>query len=353
LALTPRNPHGDIRRAPLLYDLVRNHWLRAGAVGRIGFSPAFSRDGSRAAWLAWHSWVGIGEPEIFVAQHASGAVESSGQARTVKATARLLLAPLGDRLAIFEEGKLRVVRLPGFGPLAVASLSPFEVVKATFVTADLVRLWQVDTTGLAVRELSLVSGRLTTTGHLDLPEPVRLFRLAPSGDRLIVRYRGQRGARVFDARSGAALQALPLSGDRDVSWDADFLSDGGIVTAEAAPSGAEVRIYDGGGGSPRPVHLDAGATGSVALGPQPSADQLVVTTSGAFGRRAWLVDRTGPRARPLGTDLEPALLGERDAIFDAAFRPDRRATRLFLGERGELVEIELPSSRTRPLLPAQ
>jgi hypothetical protein len=181
------------------------------------------------------------------------------------------------------------------------------VYAARFLTPTRLRVYRQSTpTQIRIDELEFGAGKPQKTGELELASFRRLSR---EGDRIL----GHDA--LFDGRSGERLMTLPAFSD------AAFLDDGRIVLVDAE---GLLRILSNGGQEERSLPLGAPAS---AIGGQPSAHELVVTTRAG----AVIADLAANSVRTVPGGMAPAL---------PYYGARGRAARLFYNAAGDLVEYD-------------
>jgi len=168
---------------------------------------------------------------------------------------------------------------------------------------------------------------------------------------MIVMREKERGAGLFDGRSGQAIADLQTRPGAFAA-DAGFLSDGRIALAETGPSGAQVRLFSGDGHELAAVPL--GRARFVRLDGEPMRGRLAVGLIAApFGASDLaVVDTEAARLVRVEKGLGPLRSWDWFAggslEHGAAGSP---GSRVFLDENGALVRLDPESGERRMILP--
>ena len=334
---------------------------KSGRSERIGWvagvEPAFSFDGTRAAWLELsniYDAVVRKDPAFsevtLVTRELSGQTEVRAEVaiRNVHAVA---WSPDGRLIAVVGEREAELRRSDTLHLVARARAPEGTMwTRALFVTPTRLRLFAGDERGADVVDLRADTQSTTTVAHLDIKGVLLDLAVSPDGDRVLAQ-EPDGGVRLWPVGGGSAvtLETLPPK-----ALCGGFLADGRIAIARGSMQGrpeatvvAGVHVYRRDGQLQHTIDLGVGTASCVVHGnrvvvavnprPNPRQDQ----------QQLWLVDGDAGTARALDSRLRILL-----PLHGVAERP--LASRLLVGDvDGSLVAFEPSTSQMQTLVPGR
>lgn len=271
VALTGRARHRAGMEADFLVDTASSRFVRPGLLGATTGALSFSADGRRAAWPEFQGRAGRSPVEVVTLRLDDPKAEPVPTSITLPSyLASILLSDDGELLAVIHDGNLSIDRISTGRMVASVKFAKNSKgnAKALFVGPGRVRVYwfepsaaEGDTTSVSILEFDGATRKLTTVGRIDrIHSTARFFlQLNPAADRLLVMEPPRRKTTLWDARSGAFLAALGVSG-RAEAREAGFLNDGRIVVAESDKGGARLRVFTPDGAEDREIRLSDGGT---------------------------------------------------------------------------------------------
>jgi len=369
---------GDLEEAHLSAAARRGPWIAiyGSSRGRPGFTPQFlldistgrsvrvnappqdfwpanrfSSDGRWAVWLELQPGASRSGPYELLRLDLRAPRSRPERTRILYEHLPSLLAVSADggRVAVVAGRRLTFEEVPSGRLLASAEL-PQELGRyedsLQFVDPGRVRIYGFDVlsnadpalrSGFEVAEVRLAGGGVVPLARLEKVEEVMVSR---DGERIVARRQSDGRFAVFEAGTGALMAELPPVGERSRAL---FLADDRIALVSGATS-KELRIFSS-AFVPERTFRFANAT-SLRLGGEPAPDRLVVATAPRGPEtarwdlcRTWILDLAAGTVRRFASGMVPAAgpLGG----------PENAASRLFLRQGTQLVEIEPESGRQR------
>ena len=316
LAVQGQAVHRGGYRPGFLFDVGSGRFVRAG-FGLTSFEGPplvrFSADGRRAAWLESSDarlLVGNDLELRTLDLRRPGASPQPTRIFLRGGASAFALSPDGRRVAAVHDHRLTVDEIDSGRLLASVNLERddyHEVRRLTFAGPDRVRLYTLDFTFapqpslsrgmfLAISELDVATGRLTTTRKEELLDGLSTWIVGPSADRVLLRQR-----HTLQLRDGATGKLIAEIGG--VGARASFLPDGRIAVLTRGTDGSDLRILDAVAGTElRQFHFPAVRT--VLVADQPGPETVRVVTRGPEGSAPWQLrildlatgeNRPGPR----------------------------------------------------------
>ncbi|MGA9750632.1 MAG: hypothetical protein WBS54_02470 [Acidobacteriota bacterium] len=261
-----------------------------------GDAPAFSEDGSRAAWVA-----GRDRREIMTA--GLGAAQPVAAKTGIEVAGldwRLALSPSGRRLAVLSDGTLSVYELAGGRLLASARVlnrseekrqeEVFWKSRMLFPDEGHVALFGVlspkasqSTSSVTLQRFNLASRKLETTGEIGGLAGSIFVTPDRTGSRLIVSQKEDHWtSSLRDGLTGALITPLGPEGH---AIRAAFLPEGGVVAWSRAKGESELWLYGEDGALKTTANL--GHIGEVVFGSEPRPGELFVGTAPAVKEWYW------------------------------------------------------------------
>lgn len=256
-----------------------------------GEEPAFSEDGSRAAWVA-----GRDRREIMTA--GLGAAQPVAAKTGIEVAGldwRLALSPSGRRLAVLSDGTLSVYELAGGRMVASARVSDWSGEKRQeeafwkscmlFPDEGHVALFAVlspeakqSPGSVTIQRFDVASRKLETTGEIGGLTGYIFVTPDQTGSRLIVSQvdGGHWTTSLRDGLTGALITTLGPDGH---AIRAAFLPEGGVVAWSRAKGESELWLYGEDGALKTTANL--GHIGEVVFGSEPRPGELFVGTAPA------------------------------------------------------------------------
>ncbi|HJQ36828.1 MAG TPA: hypothetical protein VKB93_06800 [Thermoanaerobaculia bacterium] len=217
------NARGDIYTT-FLIDVNSGRHERVPSLGWWG--AGFSDDGKAVAWLepVWRGF-GFAGAEIYTKRlDQPGAEPLATGVRTGSAFA---LSPDGSRLAVVNDSTISLHEVATQRLLASvrSDAPPANAMALFFVNNDVVRFyrWPHGHQKLEIFELDARTKSIAKTGELAPEGLIKGVRMNADGSRMVL----PRNGLVADARTGAVLAKLPVSGIS--SFHSAILSDGTIA----------------------------------------------------------------------------------------------------------------------------
>ncbi|HYX24354.1 MAG TPA: hypothetical protein VFC23_09405 [Thermoanaerobaculia bacterium] len=301
IALYGQAAHRGGSRPGFLFDVGSGRFVRAGfgipSLDRPSL-VSFAADGGRAFWLEAPAGDATSfyqrELELFSLDlRQRGASPQPTRVFVQGAPSAFAISPDGRLAAVVQHDRLTVTEI-GSGRLLVSAPVAdryHERAVLAFSGPGRVRLYHLDSywaplaahshpTKVAISELEVAGGRLTTTGKMEeTTTSNRSWILGPSADRGLLRT--QNALQLRDGATGALVATLGGQGAR-----ASFLPDGRVALLERSAAGSDLRILDAGSGVEiRRFHFPGVRT--VLVADQPTPDRVRAVTRGPAGTAPW------------------------------------------------------------------
>ena len=329
---------------------------RSERMGWVMSEPAFSADGTHAAWVELkniYDAVARKEPMFSEAILVARDLSQKTEVRTdlaIKNVQGVGWSPDGRLIAIVGEQEAELRRSDTLHLVAEAKARKGTTwTRAVFVTSTRLRLFGGDESGADVVDLRADTRSTAAVAHLAMKGVLYELRVSPDGEHVLAQ-EADGGIRLWPVDGGAAitLETLPPSG----LWGG-FLADGRIAIGIGSGHGnlqtrgrgtGRVNLYTREGQLQRVIDLDAGQVWCVVDGnrmlvavnprPNPQQDQ----------QRLWLVDADEGTARALDARLR--LIGQSRRVVERRF-----PSPLLVGDaRGSLIAVDPSTAETQMLL---
>jgi len=335
--------------ASFLYDTadersVRLPWLSA---------PAFSEDGSKAAWL-----------ERLRKTSRLRAADLNSRRPSPRTIAMLsdqayglVLDASGSRAAVLDNALVSVYDLHTGRLLVSARINAeYRLSRLLFTDPDRLRIYTVPsgkTSHLDILELDVASRRLVRTGGIGDLASWPLLATDRTAQRLVCVEMEAKRMRLFDARTGRLIRQLTDSQKFGATFG--FLFDGRIFVVSRSGTERVLEVLSPDGEPLREIPFPGGplkGTRLTSMGGEASPGQLVVSTGDEGDPTAFLIALDDGTVRQLGQHLRPVsrwswFYGPANSVLP----PGTPAARLFQDD-GSLIRVD-PATGRRELLLGQ
>jgi hypothetical protein len=341
---------GDARggEPAFLFEPFSNRYRR---IGGSWHWPAFSPDGTRAAWFE-SSWSGdrldlvtwnLGDP---VARPVRTTLSFGGYPQA-------LLSEHGERIATVEEHVVSVYDASSQTLLASARLAADHAYyRGFFPDAGQLRLYRVkapETGGIDIFQLDIARKTFAVTGEIAGAEHLA-FTASANGDQILLREKTRLTLR--DGTTGALKASLAERGPTKSPFGV-FLSDGRIAVSVVEGSVVRIEVLGPDGRPERTIPIPARER--ISLGGEVSPGKLVVAAGGNAkireSRTIFLADLSSGEVIKVAEGLFPVCALIRfQAEPNALPAPGSEATKLFYGPGRSLVRFDPLTGERRVLL---
>jgi len=246
---------------------------------KLSMTTTFSKDGEAAAWVKPISGDRSGTGRISWARLTAASPEVHDTNLTAPHGSRMVFSPDQSRLAVIEHNQVSVVDLAGSRLLSSARLPRAHVVKAFFVSNDVVRLFLLDSYGArtstasSIFELNVAEKTFKQTGDLGIAQGARIP--AATAERMIYTSQLPNRIEIRDSRTAGLVAPVPVTAENVLA--VALLSDGTVAIGSLEGEMARLSIIDWNGNLLKSIAI--GRARRVFIGAESSPGHLTVATS--------------------------------------------------------------------------